>query len=502
MATIAAPRRPAGGASHARSPARGWRDFRRPAAVGIARITASLVGVAHHQGTALPGMAAERVWPDALSALAGQLGSTVLVVGTNGKTTTAGLIAEIVGQADGRPIANRSGANMRQGIVTSLVAESDLCGRLRAVDHGPRSAVFEVDELALEQILPELGPSIIVATNLFRDQLDRYGEADAVIDRWAAALETAADGSHLVYCADDPRLAMLASGTHLPTLTFGLAGPPADRQPATDSSDPVADPVACRTCGQQLVYAWRSIGHLGAFACPDGHLRRRDPDVVVQSLPDKLGTAADPTTAMGIDLRFTGRFGSATARPALSGLTNAYNAAAAITAAAALGQEIARSAAAIEGFVGPFGRLERLQIDGRHVVLVLIKNTVSLAETVHLAPSLGADVVLLALNDAPADGRDVSWIWDAPIAELVAGRAVVLSGARATDLRLRLRYDPDVAASPPRSIAMSGSLADGLSAALARTPRGRTVVAAATYTAMMGLRTIAERRGDAPPAPR
>jgi hypothetical protein len=136
------------------------------------------------------------------------------------------------------------------------------------------------------------------------------------------------------------------------------------------------------------------------------------------------------------------------------------------------------------------------------VVLALIKNTVSLAETVHLAPSLGADVVLLALNDSPADGRDVSWIWDAPLAQLVGGRAVVLTGTRATDLRLRLRYDPDISATPPRSIEMSTTLAEGLMAALARTPPGGTVVAAATYTAMMGLRTIAERRGDAPPAPR
>jgi UDP-N-acetylmuramyl tripeptide synthase len=320
--------------------------------------------------------------------------------------------------------------------------------------------------MALEQILPELGPSVIVATNLFRDQLDRYGEADAIIDRWAAALETAAD-----------------------------------RRQGADSSDPVADPVACRTCGRQLAYAWRSIGHLGDFACPEGHLRRRDPDVAVQALPGSIASDAS-AAVVGSDLSFTGRFGVATARPALSGLTSAYNAAAALAAGVALGQDLSDSAGAVEGFVGPFGRLERLRIDGRHVVLALIKNTVSLAETVHLAPSLEADVVLLALNDAPADGRDVSWIWDAPIAELVAGRAVVLSGTRATDLRLRLRYDPDVSATPPRSIEMSSTLAEGLTAALARTPRDGTLVAAATYTAMMGLRTIAERRGDAPPAPR
>lgn len=502
MVGTATPRSPEGGSRRVRPPARRSAGVRRPAAIGIARITAGLVGVARHQGTALPGMAAERVWPGAFAALAGQLGSTVLVVGTNGKTTTSAMIAEIVRRGAGRPIANRSGANMRQGIMTSLVRASDLRGRLRREHDGPCVAVFEVDEMALEQILPELGPSVIVATNLFRDQLDRYGEADSIVDRWAAALATAADGSILVHCADDPRLAMLAAGSHLPTLTFGLAGPPTDRDQGPDAGGSIADPVACRTCGRQLVFAWRSIGHLGDFACPDGHIRRAAPDVTVESLPAALASDAGAAPGSGTSLRLSGRLGSTMARPALPGLTNAYNVAAAVTAGTAIGHDIAQSAKAIDGYAGPFGRLEWMEIDGRQVVLILIKNTVSLAETVHLGPSLAPDVVLLGLNDAPADGRDVSWIWDAPIAELVAGRAVVLTGTRAADLHLRLKYDSDVSAVPPRSIEEVSSLAAGLDAAVARAPGGGTVVAAATYTAMMGLRTIAERRGHAPRAPR
>ena len=500
MVSKSAPRPPVGGPRHARSRSRSSGGMRRPAAVGLARIAAGLVGLAHHQGTALPGMAVERVWPGAFAALADQLGATVLIVGTNGKTTTSGLIAEIVRGAGDRPIANRSGANMRQGIMSSLVGASDLRGRLRPHRDGPRDAVFEVDELALEQILPELGPSVIVATNLFRDQLDRYGESDAIVDRWAAALATAADGSILVHCADDPRLAMLASESSLPKLTFGLAGPPADRDSRPEAGDSIADPVACRTCGRQLEYAWRSIGHLGAFACPAGHIRRVAPDVAVEPLPVTNASQTRPRTTATLAL--TGRLGSATAKPALPGLTNAYNVAAAVTAAAAIGRELAQSAETIDGFAGPFGRLEWLEIEGRQVVMVLIKNTISLAETVHLAPYLAADVVLLGLNDAPADGRDVSWIWDAPIGQLVADRAVVLTGSRAGDLHLRLKYDRGVPEAPPRSIEEAGSLAAGLDAAIARAPRGGTVVAAATYTAMMGLRTIAQRRGDAPPPPR
>jgi lipid II isoglutaminyl synthase (glutamine-hydrolysing) len=500
MVSPAVPRVPVVAPRSARRRAPASARLRGAAAVGLARMTVRLAGAVHHQGTALPGMVAERVWPDALSTLAGQLGATILVVGTNGKTTTSGLIAEIVRGSGQEPIANRSGANMRQGIVTTLVRASDLHGRLRHGDEGHRDAVLEVDERALGQILPELGPSVIVATNLFRDQLDRYGEADAIVDDWAAALAGAAEGSILVHCADDPRLAMLASRMDLPSVTFGLAAMPTDRDQGSTPDDAVADPVACRTCGRQLVYEWRSIGHLGAFACPDGHVRRADPDVAVEMLADEdAGDAGGPFARVAITL--DGRPDKTIARPALTGLFNAYNVGAAVAAGVAIGHDVAQSANAIDGYAGPFGRFEWIEIDGRHVLLVLIKNTVSMAETVRLGASLGADVVLIGLNDAAADGRDVSWIWDAPIAALVADRAVVLTGSRAADLHLRLKYDPEVSVTAPRSVEEASSLGAALDLAVAKAPRSGIVVAAATYSAMMGLRAIAERRGDAPAPP-
>jgi UDP-N-acetylmuramyl tripeptide synthase len=163
---------------------------------------------------------------------------------------------------------------------------------------------------------------------------------------------------------------------------------------------------------------------------------------------------------------------------------------------------VASSAEAIEGYPGAFARNEWMVIDGRHVVLMLIKNTVSLAETVRLGSSFAPDAVVLGLNDAAADGRDVSWVWDAPIAELVRGRDVVLTGSRATDLHLRLKYDPETAATPPASLEERESLADALDRGLSRAPRDGVVVVAATYTALMGLRSIAHRRGYASAAPR
>ena len=161
-----------------------------------------------------------------------------------------------------------------------------------------------------------------------------------------------------------------------------------------------------------------------------------------------------------------------------------------------------QGATAVNGYKGAFGRLEQIEIAGRFVVLTLIKNTVSLAETVRLAPSLAADVVLLGLNDSPADGQDVSWIWDVSITPLIAGRAVVLTGSRAADLHLRLEYDGQGRSKPPRSIEEVAPLASALELAVSRTPVGGTVLAAATYTAMLSLRAIAEQRGYAPAIPR
>ncbi len=196
-----------------------------------------------------------------------------------------------------------------------------------------------------------------------------------------------------------------------------------------------------------------------------------------------------------------GRLGDAIARPALAGLANAYNVGAAIAAGLAIGRAIERSAAAIDGYAGPFGRLEWIEIDGRHLLVILIKNTVSLAETVRLSSALAADVVLIGLNDAPADGRDVSWIWDAPISALVGDRTVILTGNRAADIHLRLKYDREAGATAASSITEVSSLAAALDLAIAGAPPRGIVIAAATYTAMMGLRRIVERRGAALPAP-
>jgi UDP-N-acetylmuramyl tripeptide synthase len=489
--------------------------LRRLVAIGLAAAARRTVGLVEHGGTSLPGMLAERVDPTILASLAADLGRVILVVGTNGKTTTARLTARIVGAVDGQPpIANRSGANLRQGLTSALVAEAALRGGLRTPG---RTAVFEVDELALPAVLEAVRPAALVITNLFRDQLDRYGEVDTVIDRWRTALSRLPASTVVVACADDPRVDRLAADSGLPTIRFGLghesqgsslgqslfdqaaataaaatAADPAVADPAM--VDPVvADPVDCPTCGRPLVFTWRSIGHLGDWACPLDHVRRAEPDVTVQ-----LGDAAD-----GPDrLRFRGAFGEAEATVHLGGASGAYDAAAAIGAAMAVGVQPAAAIRAIDGATPAFGRLEEMSIGPRRIVLALAKNPASLTESAQVAAARQPDGILLGLSDEPADGRDVSWIWDVDFERLRGIPAIGLTGTRADDLALRLKYARSPAAAAWPIVAVEPLVDRALDAMLSKIRPGGTLVVLATYTSLLGIRRTLERRGVVSAIPR
>jgi UDP-N-acetylmuramyl tripeptide synthase len=449
-------------------------------------------------------MLAERVDPTILAGLSADLGRVILVVGTNGKTTTARLTARIMADVEGRrPIANRSGANLRQGLTSTVVAEASLRGRLRTPG---RTAVFEVDELALPAVLEAVRPAAIVITNLFRDQLDRYGEVDMVIDRWRAALASLAASTVLVACADDPRVDRLAADSTLPTIRFGLSHAPSGSagSPASDASadgdssfdsvaPAVADPVACPSCGRPLVFTWRSIGHLGDWACPDGHVRRAEPDLKVMF---------DDTEDGPSRLRFEGTFGEAGAKVHLSGAPGAYDSAAAVGAAMAVGVEPMAAIRALDGATPAFGRLEELSVGTRRIVLALAKNPASLTESAHAAASRQPDAVLLGLSDESADGRDVSWIWDVDFEQLRGIPAIGLTGTRADDLALRFKYArvPSAAAWP--IVAIEPLVDRALDAMLAKIQPGGTLVVLATYTALLGIRRTLQRRGVVSAIPR
>lgn len=455
-------------------------------AIGLGK-AASLASRRLHLGggTNMPGRLARRVAPDVLRRLAAALPQGVaLLSGTNGKTTTTRMIAEIL-RADGRrALHNRAGANLISGLTATALAASDLRGRPQA-DIG----LFETDEAALPQAIAETQPRLVLIHNLFRDQLDRYGEVDTVAGAWRSALATLPPDATVALNADDPAVADLGRDLAAQVCFYGLDDP----RHATGAAAHIADSQFCRRCGAPYDYALAFYAHIGHYACPRCGHRRPAPQVRLARL-DRHGAEGSrlyltyPGGAMELDLP-------------LPGLYNAANALAAVTAGLALGVAPARIRATLESFNAAFGRIERVQAGpgGAPMLIALIKNPVGASETVRmLTESREADApqaalhVLIAINDRYADGTDVSWLWDADFERLAGPVArATISGTRAADMAVRLKY----AGVAPERIDVVEELPRAVDAALAALPGGTTLYLLPTYTAMLELRADLARRG-------
>ena len=460
------------------------------AAILLGRIAAVASRLAGRGGTALPGLIAERVAPHALAHLAAQVPrGVVMVTGTNGKTTTSHMVHALLSAAGWPVIHNASGSNLPRGILATLLARAAVTGALRVAPG--TIAVLEVDEAAVPAVLAATGASVLVVTNLFRDQLDRYGEVDAVRDRWRAALEALPPGRRptLVLNVDDPGVAGLARvAGPAGTVAFGVDDPKIGRA----LPDHAADARTCPECGGRLDHAWVTYGHLGDWRCPAGH--RRPP----------LAVAAREVTGGAARISFTLATpdGSVPVHLQVPGTYNAYNAIAAAGAGLSLGIPLATISDALGSFRGTFGRFERVAVGDRVVLLVLAKNPVGMNEALRaVSQDAGASDLLLALNDLDADGRDVSWVWDADF-EVIAphARRVTVSGRRAPDLALRLSYAGIGAPGDPGTTrVVVEELGAALDHALAGARPGGTVAAVTTYTAMLALRAVLVARGLALP---
>ena len=424
-------------------------------------------------GTTLPGKLLATLDRDAVDTLAARLDrGSALVSATNGKTTTCALAAAVL--APGTRLArNAAGANLMSGVASTLVAA-----------RGAELGLFEVDEAALPALLQRVRPRALSLGNLFRDQLDRYGELEIVAERWRAMIPELPADAVLAVNADDPLVGDLAS-EHPRSVTFGVD----DHAQARPDLQHAADSKYCLRCGTPYRYAAAYVGHLGDYACPAcGHAR---PTLVVAARRIELrgteGAAFDLDTPEG----------TRRVELALPGLYNVYNALAAATLTRALGVELDAIAAGLGRAVPAFGRFERIDIGGRTVVVLLIKNPAGANEALRTVVSAGApSLALVALNDAIADGRDVSWIWDVDFEVLAAGlERLIASGDRAAELALRFKYG-GLSAS---AIEVVPDLEAALDRALELTEPGRELVCLPTYTAMLRMQAIVTRRGLARP---
>ncbi len=428
-------------------------------------------------GTTLPGRLLLRMAPDAIARLGSRLhGRATIVSATNGKTTTAGMIAEALRAAGRDPVHNRAGSNMTWGVATALLEQRG--------DEG----LFEVDEAWLPRVAAELEPRLVVLCNLFRDQLDRYGELEHLADEWAATVAARAGATEFALNADDPLIADLGRDKDLARRTgvtyFGIE----DESQAIPELQHAFDAKHCRRCGAPYEYERAFVGHLGHYRCPSCSADRPPPDVAATRIELKgmSGSRIQVRTPDGeVELRLP-----------LPGLYNVYNALAALTAALRLGLDLSEAAAAMESMRAVFGRVETVPVKGKDLSILLIKNPAGANEVLRTllleAGSNGEPAldIWVALNDRIADGRDISWVWDADF-ELLAGcvRHVTCAGTRAPEMAVRLKY----AGVAPDAIEVDADIPHSIDEAVERAD-GR-LFALPTYTALLELRTMLSKRG-------
>jgi lipid II isoglutaminyl synthase (glutamine-hydrolysing) len=474
----------------------------------IARAVGALSRLRGGGATSAPGKLLLRMQPDALPVLASRLErGSVLISATNGKTTTATMAASIFECAGIGLVHNQAGANMAGGIASTLLSATAPRGRIAG-----ELGLFEVDELWLAPVAAQLGGRVraVLLSNLFRDQLDRYGELETIADSWVTALRDGpAQNAALVLNADDPLVADLGRDRAGPENGKGRAGRVVyfgvdddDNSLALPGMAHAADAKHCRKCGAPYEFDVTYLGHLGHYHCPSCGQRRPSPTVLARSV-----------TLEGVH---SARFqlstpeGDVEVKLSLPGLYNVYNALAAAALAVALEIPLRHIVQGLQRTSAAFGRAEALSVRGRETRILLVKNPAGANEVLRtLALQPGEHDLLGVLNDNIADGRDVSWIWDADF-ELLAGRVrhVMCSGTRAPELALRLKYagvDSEriaVRPDPRRALDEAVSdLPDGARAAdvapASAAPAPAPLYILPTYTAMLALRELLVARGEA-----
>jgi UDP-N-acetylmuramyl tripeptide synthase len=326
---------------------------------------------------------------------------TIIVVGTNGKTTTTKLLETILKSNGKNVLLNSSGANLLNGIASSLLLNSSIAGKLSC-----DFAILELDENAFPKLIENLDPNYIVALNLFRDQLDRYGEINTIAKHWKTSMQKLSKAK-LILNADDPQIAYLGKDTKLDTSYFGLN----ERFVETKTMPHAADSILCPNCGQALNFKGYYFSHLGIWECPDCKFRR--PSNVFSSFSDYP----------------------------LQGTYAKYDILAAVLTAREIGINDKQIVAALKEFKPAFGRQEEIVYKDKHVQLFLAKNPISFNQSLSTVKDLGAKTLLIILNDKIPDGLDVSWIWDVDFEQILDKNVnIIVSGLRAYDMAVRLKY--------------------------------------------------------------
>lgn len=451
-------------------------------AIWIGKILISVSRLTGKGGSTLPGRVALKVDPQLLARLAAHLPlGTVVISGTNGKTTTAKMLASIFQADDRRVTHNRAGANLISGLTSALITSTGWSGRVHA-DIG----LLEVDEATMPLAGPDLTPRAAVVTNFFRDQLDRYGELETTVNLVGQGLTHLAASGITALNADDPFVASLGKATSS-TIYYGLE----DEALGLKEILQTGESNYCRHCGHLCEYWFYYYAHLGKYHCRHCGSQRPEPGVYVDQVLEQ--------DESGSTIRLVTPVGTRELRLQVPGLYNVYNAMAATAGALAMGIGLDAICAGLESTASSFGRMERLQIQERQVFLALVKNPTGFNEVIRtiLTGEL-RKYLMICINDLYADGTDVSWLWDVDFEQLANQEEqipmIICSGLRAEDMAVRLKYAGiDIA-----KLKVENDLKQALELALKQVPKGELLYILPTYTAMLNMREILHTQGLVP----
>lgn len=403
-------------------------------------------------GATWPGEVAIRISPSILRSLSSMYtNGIILVVGTNGKTTTSSMIATILSKQGHTLVHNTSGANLLNGVVSASVLHHG-----KTYEYG----IFEVDENALPQVLSYVTPKIVVVLNLFRDQLDRYGEVDVIAEKWNKALKKLSETSTVILNADDPLVASFGKKLDTQVVYFGLS----EKFRQDRVVDHATDSIFCQYCGGRLAYNSYYFSHLGDWYCTVcGDAR---PQVALSEWNSPL-----------------------------PGLYNTYNTLAAVLVARELSIADSEIESSLVGFHPAFGRQEEFAVGEKKIKLFLSKNPAGFTASLRAVLDMKPKTILVALNDRIPDGRDISWIWDVDFEMIPAKTRVVVSGDRVYDMAVRMEYAKHTekkrdATSGTPMLLVESDMKKAIDAGLLHIKNGDTLYILATYSAMLDIRKI------------
>lgn len=402
--------------------------MRKSLTILIAKSIAFILRLVGSSGTALPGLVAEKIDPQILYKIAHNNfpKGIVVVTGTNGKTTTAKIIVDILRKQGINTLNNRAGSNLYRGIVATIVSASNVYGKTKYT-----TAVFEVDEAYIPAVCKALNPKIVLVTNLFRDQLDRYGELNSIrknFDRTFGKLT-----SKLILNADDPLVADIGriNKNKSKPIYFGIS----DFNGQTIKNDFAADSIFDPVTNEKLIYKQRYFGHIGVYKSKSTSYRRPKPDY------DVVKSKAISSNGVKFDIKFQNSLMEIDSD--LPGLYSIYNLSAAFATLSELGVPEIVIQKGISGLKAAFGRGETLSYQNKPIRMLLIKNPTGFNQIIatFLKPKPQNKPVLICINDNIADGRDVSWLWDSAIEDIKSYKSkIIVSGTRCYDMGLRLKY--------------------------------------------------------------